>query len=113
MRDRLLWRCPRQGSAHRMPLLPIEVVCFQEFGPEILWRRGNVWPTVRRKVHEIPVRPHRVNVISLEFSSPEMKYSSTALHEHMHHGPLHVVRVSLTFVVGLIGGMESGNQRDL
>src|SRR5215472_14295407 len=74
-----------------MPLLPIEVVCFQEFGPEILWRRGDVWSTVWRKVHEIPIRPHRVNVIPRQFSSPEMEHRSIALHEHMHHWPLHVV----------------------
>ena len=38
----------------------VQIVFFQEFGPEILWRSGNVWPTLWRKVHEIPIRPHRV-----------------------------------------------------
>ena len=30
---------------------------FQEFRPEILWRSGNIWPTLWRKVHEIPILP--------------------------------------------------------
>jgi hypothetical protein len=78
-------------QGRQMPLFPVEVVSFQEFRAEILWRRGDVRSTVWRKVHEIPIRPHRVNVIPREFSSPEMEDCSIALHEHMHHWPLHVV----------------------
>ena len=48
------------GSAK---LLLIEIVFFQEFGPEILWRHGDVWPPLWRKVHEIPVRPNCVDMI--------------------------------------------------
>ena len=94
-------------------LLLVQIVFFQEFGPEILRRSGNVWPTLRRKVHEIPIRPHRVDVIRRQFSSPEMENLSILLPEYMHHWPLHIIGVSLAFVIGLIGRVRSGNQRDL
>src|SRR5580704_7124691 len=41
-------------SCCRATLLLVLVVFLQEFGSELLWRRGNVWPALRRKVHEIP-----------------------------------------------------------
>src|ERR1700738_1562960 len=94
-------------------LLLIQIVFFQEFGPEILWRSGNVWPTLWRKVHEIPIRPHRVDMIRRQFSSPEMKNLSSLPPKYMHHWPLHIIRVSLAFVIGLIGRVRSGNQRNL
>ena len=40
----------RRRSACASWLL-IQIVFFQELGPEILWRSGKVWPTVWRKVH--------------------------------------------------------------
>ena len=49
--------------ARQEPLLFMQIVFFQEFGPERLWRSRNVWSTLWRKVHEIPIRPHRVHVI--------------------------------------------------
>src|SRR5258708_2980141 len=94
-------------------LLLIQIVFFQEFGPEILWRSGNVGPTLWRKVHEIPIRPHRVDMIRRGFSSPEMKDFSILLPKYMHHWQLHIIRVSLAFVIGLIGTVRSGNQRNL
>src|SRR3984893_1900063 len=94
-------------------LLLIQIVFFQEFGPEILWRSGNVWPTLWRKVHEIPIRPHRVDMIPRQFSSPEVKDFSILPPKYMHHWPLHIIRVSLAFVIGLIGRVRSGNQRNL
>src|SRR5579864_36599 len=33
--------------------------------------------------------------------------------EYMHHWPLHIIRVSLAFVIGLIRRVRSGNQRNL
>src|SRR5688572_4960188 len=51
-------------------LLLIQIVFFQEFRPEVLWRSVNVWPTLWRKVHEIPIGPHRVDMIFHRFSSP-------------------------------------------
>ena len=96
-----------------MPLPPIEVVSFQEIGPEILWRRGDVWPTVWRKVHEIPIRPHRVNVIPRQFGSPEMENLSIPSPEYMHHWPLHIIGLSLAFVIGLIGRVRPGNERNM
>ena len=90
-------------------LLLIQIVFFQEFGPEILWRSGNVWPSLWRKVHEIPIRPHGVDMIPRQFGSPEMKNPSIPPLEHMHYWPLHIIRVSLTFVIGLIGRVRSGN----
>ena len=78
-----------------------------------MWRSGNVWPALWRKVHEIPIRPHRVDVIRRQFSSPEMKNLSILPPEYMHHGPLHIIGVSLAFVIGLIGRLRPGNQRDL
>src|SRR5256885_6378568 len=89
-------------------LLLIQVVFFQEFGPELLWRSGNVWPPLWGKVHEIPIRPHRVEMIHHPFRSPEMKNLSIPLPEYMHHWPLHIIRVSLAFVIGLIGRLRSG-----
>src|SRR5687768_16224293 len=89
------------------------IVLFQEFRSEILWRSGNVWSALWRKVHEVPIRPNRVDVIHQLFSSPEMKNLSILPPEYMHHWPLHVIRVSLAFVIGLIGRVRSGNQRNL
>ena len=86
---------------------------FQEFGPEFLWRCGNVWTALWRKVHEIPICPHRVEMIRRRFSSPEVKDLSILLPEHMHHGPLQVIRVSLAPVIRLIGRLRSGHQRHL
>ncbi len=91
----------------------IQIVFFQEFGPEILWRSGNVWPPFWREVHEIPIWPHRVDMIRRRFSSPEMKNLSFLPPKYMHHWPLHIIRVSLAFVIGLIGRVRSGNQRNL
>src|SRR5439155_16133800 len=54
-------------------LVLVQIVLFQELRPEILWRSGNVRPTLWREVHEIPIRPHRVDMIPRQFSSPEMK----------------------------------------
>src|SRR5688572_11649237 len=42
-----------------------------------------------------------------------MKNLSTLLPEYMHHWPLHVIGVSLAFVIGLIRRVRSGNQRNL
>src|ERR1700681_3082927 len=84
-------------------LLLIQIVFFQEFGPEILWRSGNVWPALWRKVHEIPIRPHRVDMIPRQFGPPEMKDFSIQPPKHMHHWQLHIIRFSLAFVIGLIG----------
>ena len=108
-----LCRLPHYSSSRdRAPLL-IQIVFFQEFGPEILWRSGNVWSTLWRKVHEIPIRPHRVDMIRRQFSSPEMENLSILPPKYMHHRPLHIIRVSLAFVIGLIGRVGSGNKRYL
>src|ERR687893_589542 len=85
------------------------VVFFQEFGPELLWRSGNVWPPLWRKVHEIPIRPYRVEMIRRQFSSPEMKNLSILPPKYMHNWPLHIIRVSLALVIGLISRLRSGN----
>ena len=107
--DHLLFKSTRLGAK----LLLIQIVFFQEFGPEILWRSGNVGTTLWRKVHEIPIRPHRVDMIPRQFSPPEMKDFPILPPEYVHHWPLHIIRVSLAFVIGLIGRVESRNQRDL
>ena len=86
----------------RTNLLLVQIVFLQEFGPEILWRSGYIWPTLWRKVHEIPIRPHRVDMIPRQFGSPEMKDLSALPPEYMHHRPLHIIGVSLALVVGLI-----------
>src|SRR5919109_3191839 len=95
------------------PLLLVQIVLFQEFGPELLWRRGNVRPALWRKVHEIPVRPHRVEVIRCRLSSPEMKNLSVQLPKHMHHRPLHIIRVSLALVIRLVGRLRTGHHWNL
>src|SRR5438045_5487634 len=64
-------------------LLLIQIVLLQEFGPELLWRSGNIWPPLRREVHEIPIRPHRVDMIHRRFSPPEMKNLSALPPEYM------------------------------
>src|ERR1700686_3944259 len=104
-----LYESARLGAT----LLLIQIVFFQEFGPEILWRSGNLRPTLWRKVHEIPIWPHRVDMIGRQFSSPEMKNPSLLPPKYMHHRPLHIIRVSLTFIIGLIGRVRFGNQRNL
>jgi hypothetical protein len=73
----------------------------------------DVWSTLRRKVHEIPIRPDRVDVICRQFSSPEMENLPILFPKHMHHRPLHIIGIALAFVVGLIGRVRSGNQPDL
>src|SRR5260370_18920542 len=70
-------------------------------------------PPPRRKVNEIPVRPNPVNMIARQFSRPEMKDLSIPPPKYMHHRPLHVIRVSLALIIGLIGRARSGNQRNL
>src|SRR4051812_43410038 len=94
-------------------LLLVQIILFEELGPELLWRSRNVRPPLRSKVHQIPIRPDRVDMIHHSFSSPEMKNLSILLPEDMHHRQLHVIRVFLAFVIGLIGRLESGNQRNL
>src|SRR5262245_10306471 len=94
-------------------LLITQIVLFQKSGSEVLWRHENVWPALRRVVHEIPVRPHRVDVVLRQLSSPEMKDLSVPPPEDMHHWQLHVVGVPLALVIGLIGGFRPGDQRDL
>src|SRR5260370_40875276 len=42
-----------------------------------------------------------------------MKDSSILPPEYMHHWPLHIIRVSLAFVIDLIRRVRSGNQRNL
>src|SRR5918994_4086948 len=42
-----------------------------------------------------------------------MKNLSILPPKYMHHWPLHIIRVSLAFVIGLIRRVESGNQRNL
>src|ERR1700722_1621468 len=92
-----------QSSGNGAKLLLFQIVFFQECGPEILWRSGNVWPPLWRKVHEIPIWPHRVDMIRRQFSSPEMINLSILSPKYMHHRQLHISRVSLAFVIGLIG----------
>ena len=88
-------------------LLLIQIVFFQEFGPESLWRSWNVWPTLWRKVHEIPIWPNRVDMIPRQFSSPEMKNLSFLPPKYMHHWQLHIIRVSLAFVIGYGQALDS------
>ncbi len=94
-------------------LLVVQIVLLQELRPEILRRKVLVRPTLGREVHEVPIRPHRVHVIRGRFSSPEVKDVPVPSPEYVHHRPLHVVRVALAFVVGLIRRLEAGNQGDL
>src|SRR5436190_3618490 len=65
-------------------LFLVQIMLFQEFGPEILRRRGNVRTAFGREVHEIPIRPDRVDMIPHHFSSPEMKDFPVPLPEYMH-----------------------------
>src|SRR5688572_20897353 len=107
-------------SSSENPLMPrpplyslFKIVLLQELGPEILWRSGDVRPTLRGKVHEIPIRPHRVDVVHHRFGAPEMENLPVPLLEDMHYRPLHVVGISLALVVSLIGRLRSGHQRHL
>ena len=94
-------------------LLLIQIMLFQEFGPEILWRSGEVWPALWREVHQIPIRPHCINMIRWQLSCPEVKNLSVPLPKHMHHRPLHIVGLSLAFVVGLEWRVVARYQRNL
>ena len=82
----------------------MQIILFQEFGPEILRGSGNIRPAFGRKVHQIPIRPDRVDVIRHPFGSLEMEDFPILFLENMHHGQLHIVRVFLAFVIGLKGG---------
>jgi hypothetical protein len=116
MRRRLFGIAPQPASSSARPgatLLLIQIVFFQEFGPELLRWSGNVWPPLWRKVHEIPIRPHRVEMIRRQFSSPELKSLSILPLKYMHHWPLDIIGVSLALVICLIGRLRSGNQRNL
>ena len=104
-----LFSNPREDAR----LIFIQIVSFQEFGPEILWWSGDVWPALWCKVHEIPIRPHRIDMIGRQFTCPEMINLSILLPEYMHHGQLHVIGVSLALVIGLKGRVRSGDQRNL
>jgi len=42
-------------------------------------------------------------VISRQFGPPEMKNLSILPTKYMHHWPLHIIRVALALVIGLIG----------
>ena len=88
-------------------LLLMEIVSFKELRPEILWRSGNVRPTFRRIVHEVPIGPNRVDMVFAQFSSPEVKDLSVLFLEDMHHGQLHVVGILLAFVIRLVGRIRS------
>src|SRR5688500_19451884 len=68
----------------------IEIVFLQEFGPEGLWRGVEVRPPFRREIHEIPIRPHGVQVIHHRFSPPEMSNPAFLSAEYVHHRQLHV-----------------------
>src|SRR6185436_1373353 len=104
---------PFRAGFSSLQLFLFQVVLLKEPGPKRLRRNGNVRPPLRGKVHEIPVRPHRIDVISLQLRSPEMKNPSIAAHEDMHDRQLHVVGLALALVVGLKGRFESRGQRNL
>src|SRR4051812_18212195 len=90
-----------------------QIVFFQEFGPEVLWRSRNVWPTLWRKVHQIPIRPHRVDMVCRQLSPPKMINLSALLSKHMHYWPLQIIGLSLTFVIGLKWRVIPRYQRNL
>src|SRR5689334_4364921 len=87
------------GLSQKRKLTPdlflIQIMFFEELGPELLWRNGNIRPTLWRKVHEIPIGPHCVDMVPLQFSSPEMENPSVPLRKDMHNRQLHIIRVSL------------------
>src|SRR5215470_12015562 len=91
----------------------LQIVLFQELGPECLWRRRNVRPALLGEIHQIPIRPDCIDMIALKLSAPEMRNPSVLAPEDVHHWHLHVIRRSLTIVVRLVGGLESGDQRNL
>src|SRR5262245_54465016 len=51
----------------------LQIVLFQELGPECLWRRRNVRPALRGEIHQIPIRPDCIDMIPLKLSAPEMR----------------------------------------
>ena len=67
----------------------------------------------RREVHEVPVRPHRVDMVRNRFGSPEMENLTVLFPEYMHHWPLHVIGLALAFVIGLKWRVMAGHQRNL
>jgi RNA polymerase sigma factor (sigma-70 family) len=94
--------CGYPVGAARITLLFVQIVLLQELGPESLRRRVTVRPTLGREVHQVPVRPHRVDVVHHRLGAPEMKNLAVPLREGMHHRLLHILGLSLAFVVGLI-----------
>src|SRR5260221_14167625 len=68
----------------------VEVILFQEFRPELLWRCRNVRTPFRRGVHEISIRPHPVDMIPPQFIRPQIKKLSPPLPEYVHPRPIHI-----------------------
>ena len=62
-------------------------------------RRVEIWPALGREVHQVPIRPHRVDVVRHRFGSPEMIDLSVLFREHMHYGLLHIVGIAILALV--------------
>src|SRR5688500_6275902 len=94
----LTHRAVENITARWTALLLMQVVFLQELRAEILRWRVNVRAAFGRKVHQIPIGPHRVDMIGRELGGPGMKNLATAPGEDMHHRQLHVIGVALAFV---------------
>ena len=90
-----------------------QIILLQKLRPKLLWRRLSIRPSLWREVHQVPVRPHRVDMVRHGFRCPEMKNPAVAFCERMHHRKLLVVVLALAFVVRLKRRPVPGQQRNL
>ena len=87
--------------------LDIQEVLLQKLGPEVLRRCQTIRTAFGRKVHQVPVGPDGVHMISLQLSPPKMEDPGVVFSKHMQDGPLHVVIFALASVVSLVGGAKA------
>src|SRR3954470_3857600 len=100
-------------------LLLVQVVLLQEFRPESLWRSGNVRPALRRKVHQVPVRPplcFHLDTEARSCSSPPSRLTHLLWKLNVRWfrwpplTPLAPCDFPLTFVRRVVGWLASPNQ---
>ena len=87
--------------------LLVQEMLLQKLGSEVLRWRLTIRTAFGRKVHEIPIGPHRIHVISLQLGPPKMEDIAIVPPEHIQDGPLHVVVFTLAFVIALISGAKA------
>ena len=82
----------------------VEEVILEKLRTKVLRRRHAIRSTLWCKVHQVPVRPDRVDMIALQFCRPEMEDVTIDFAKYVQGRPLHIVVLALALVVLLISG---------